>query len=128
MNLKKHQTKIWIVVIVLIVALFIGWRINQKSQPGTFDAFAQCLKDKGVTFYGAFWCPHCQNQKKAFGSSAALLPYVECSLPSGSGQTQECTDKGVESYPTWVFADGTRETGELSMSRLAEKSGCQVPQ
>ena len=25
-------------------------------------ALAQCLKDKGVIFYGAFWCPHCKKQ------------------------------------------------------------------
>ncbi len=128
MNLKKHQTTIWIAIIVLIVGGFIVWRINEKNKPGTLDGFAQCLQEKGAIFYGAFWCPHCQNQKKAFGNSAGKLPYVECSLPGGNGQTQECTDKKVESYPTWVFADGTRETGELSLSRLAEKAGCALPQ
>lgn len=96
--------------------------------PGKLDGFAQCLKDKGATFYGAFWCPHCQNQKKLFGSSAKLLPYVECSTPSGQSQTQICKDKNIEGYPTWEFADASRESGELSLTRLAEKTGCTLPE
>lgn len=128
MNFKKHETKIWIAVVVIVVAIFIGWRLYEKNQPGTLDGFTQCLQEQGAVFYGAFWCPHCQNQKKAFGNSAGKLPYVECSLPGGNGQTQECNDKQIESYPTWIFGDGTRETGELSLARLAEKAGCELPQ
>ncbi|MEK6827042.1 MAG: hypothetical protein AABX99_00990, partial [Nanoarchaeota archaeon] len=59
--------------------------------PGKYDQFAQCLKDKGAVFYGAFWCSHCIAQKKLFGSSAKLLPYVECSTADASGQAQICT-------------------------------------
>ena len=28
--------------------------------------------------YGAYWCPHCQAQKKVFGESFQYVPYVEC--------------------------------------------------
>ncbi len=110
----------------ILIGIFVFW-MSKPVSPGKYDGFAQCLKDKGVAFYGAFWCPHCQDQKKIFGNSAKLLPYVECSLPSGKGQTQECIDKGIETYPTWEFADGTRETGELSFERLSEKSSCNLP-
>ena len=88
---------------------------------------AQCLKDKGVVFYGAFWCPHCQSQKAMFGAAAKLLPYVECSTPDQKGQYQVCINKNVQSYPTWDFPDGSRMTGEVSFAKLAEKSGCADP-
>jgi glutaredoxin len=92
----------------------------------SYDTFATCLTEKGVTMYGAFWCPHCVRQKEAFGSSFDLINYVECSLPDKSGQTQVCIDAKVESYPTWEFADGSRLTGEQPLDRLGQKAGCEV--
>ncbi|OGI72934.1 hypothetical protein A3D42_01645 [Candidatus Nomurabacteria bacterium RIFCSPHIGHO2_02_FULL_41_18] len=95
--------------------------------PGEYDEFAQCLSDKGAKFYGAFWCPHCANQKKMFGSSQKFLPYIECSNPAGSAQLPICTEKGINTYPTWEFADGSRLSGEIPMAQLAEKTGCVLP-
>ena len=87
---------------------------------------AQCLKDKGAVFYGAFWCPHCKAQKAEFGDAVLALPYVECSTPDGNSQTAICQQKAVQSYPTWIFADGSRLTGEQSLEALATKAGCAV--
>lgn len=123
----KGLTIFWIVLIVLIVGGF-GWTMYAKTLPGKYDGLAQCLKDKGAVFYGAFWCPHCQEQKKLFGNSAKLLPYVECSNPDGKSQTQICIDKGVQSYPTWEFTDGSKLTGEQTPQVLAEKAGCSLPE
>lgn len=91
------------------------------------DGFATCLKDAGATFYGAFWCPHCKAQKALFAGSVDLLPYVECSSADGKSQTQVCKDKNVESYPTWVFKDGTRLTGEVPLETLGQKTACTLP-
>lgn len=115
-------------VIVALLALMGGWTYYQSTLPGKLDSFAQCLTDEGATFYGAFWCPHCQNQKAMFGNSMEYIKYVECSTPDGQGQLSVCSDIGIESYPTWVFADGTRETGEQTPERLAEKTGCMLPE
>ena len=120
---SKKNVLIWGVVIILII-LASGLLIWFAYRPGKLDGFAQCLKDKGATFYGAFWCPHCQKQKTLFGPSAKLLAYVECSAPDGRGQLPVCDEKKIVSYPTWDFADSTRETGEISLERLAEKTGC----
>lgn len=98
-----------------------------KTLPGKYDGLAQCLKDKGAIFYGAFWCPHCKQQKEFFGNSAKLLPYVECSQPDGKTQTQICIDKQITQYPTWIFADGSKLTGEQQPQVLAEKAGCAMP-
>lgn len=113
----------WIITIAAVAAI-IGGIVWYSNRPGQYDTFASCIADAGAKFYGAFWCPHCQAQKALFGKSSKKLPYVECSLPSGQGQTQACTDKKIESYPTWDFADGTRHVGELSLSELASTTKC----
>jgi thiol-disulfide isomerase/thioredoxin len=124
--MKKGAMMFWIGVLVLIVAA-IAASLFVKTGPSNLEGFAQCLKEKGATFYGAYWCPHCQNTKRMFGSAAESLPYVECSTPDGKGQLQVCIDKEIKNYPTWEFADGSRLTGERTLQELAEKSGCTLP-
>ena len=112
-----------IVVIIIIMSLVAGSSNNSTK----YDTFAQCIKGKGVKFYGAFWCPHCQAQKAAFGGSVKYLPYIECSTPDKT-QNATCNDAKIQSYPTWEFPDGTRATGEQSMQVLSDKTGCALPQ
>lgn len=126
----NNKSLILIAAVVVVVAAGLWYVAGNKGtvEPGKYDTLAVCLKDKGVIFYGAFWCPHCQSQKKLFGSSQALLPYVECSTPDGQGVLQICKDNKIESYPTWVFSDASRLTGEIPLAMLASKSGCELPQ
>lgn len=123
--------KIFLSVIGILILGVIATAVlrsgNIPADPGKYDAFAQCLGNKGAVFYGAFWCSHCQTQKKLFGSSAKLLPYVECSTADGRGQLQVCKDKNIDGYPTWEFADKSRLNGEISLSQLAEKTSCPLP-
>lgn len=129
---KQTLTSIIVIAVALIGGLIILQSASNKeaNEPGQYDALASCIAESSATFYGAFWCPHCNNQKKAFGKSEKLLPYIECSTPSGDGQTQVCIDAEIQSYPTWKFADGTILTGEVSLSDLATKTGCEatIPQ
>lgn len=118
---KQTLISIIVVVAVVVVGLIFLQRVDNK--PGPNDGLAQALKDKGVIFYGAFWCPHCADQKKLFGTFVSLLPYFECSTPDGNGQIQACTEKGVTAYPTWVFPDGSRLVGPQSLQTLADKIG-----
>lgn len=127
MSKKTGQIIMW-AALAAAISGGVWWMVSYRSGPGTYDAFSQCLKDKGAVFYGAFWCPHCQNQKAMFGKSVKLLPYVECSTPDGRGQVPLCQEKEIKGYPTWEFADGSRETGEVSLTELAEKTGCLLPQ
>jgi len=122
---KKNIILIIVAVIIVGAVGYFWWSSN--NQPAQLDDFAKCLKDKGVTFYGAFWCPHCQNQKALFGSSKKYLPYVECSTPDSNGQLKVCTDANIQVYPTWKFADGSTQEGELTLQELATKSGCVLP-
>lgn len=112
---------------VVIVAIIIYAVIVEVNKPGEYDEFATCVADSGATFYGAFWCPHCLDQKRDFGNSAKLLPYEECSTPNRQGQLQVCIDEGIESYPTWEFADGERLSGYTPMDVIAERTSCELP-
>ncbi len=130
----NKNAKIFILIIGLLILGTVATVLLQSNStpagPGKYDTFAQCLKDKGAVFYGAFWCPHCQAQKKLFGSSAKLLPYVECSTADGTGQLQVCKDKNITGYPTWILADGTLVPDDspdgagVKLETLAAKTSC----
>lgn len=127
--MKNEQSK-YIVGGVLALALVFGvlyYLKNLDEGPSVYDGFAQCLAEKGAKFYGAFWCPHCNDQKKLFGGAKKYLPYVECSTSDSQGQTQVCVDQKIESYPTWIFSDNSKLTGEVSLKILAEKTSCALP-
>lgn len=124
--MKKGMMLFWGGLLILIVVGF-GASFYSSRQPGKLDSFAQCLADKGAVFYGAWWCPHCQNTKRMFGKSARLLPYVECSTSDGQSQLQQCKDKEITNYPTWEFTSGERLTGERTLQELAERTECALP-
>jgi len=121
------KSKIIWIIIVLIVVFGLVWLIRTPGKTGELDTFAQCVTDSGATFYGTFWCPVCKNQKARFGSSAKLLPYVECSTPDGRGQLSICAEAKVTGYPTWVFPDDTREIGDIPLGRISELTSCPLP-
>lgn len=122
------KAKIITVIVLLALVGLVIFLVKTPGKPGKLDGFASCIKESGTTFYGAFWCPHCRDQKALFGRSAANLPYVECSKPDGNGQLQVCTDKGIKGYPTWEFKDGSRKDSVLSLEELASTTGCALPQ
>ncbi|MDB4984237.1 MAG: hypothetical protein JWM20_416 [Patescibacteria group bacterium] len=90
------------IILGALVVIFVGLFVWYKATPGKYDALATYLSDSGVKMYGAYWCPHCQATKQAFGKSASKLPYVECSNQDQT-QTQVCIDHNIVSYPTWDF-------------------------
>jgi len=124
-NWQAKKNWLWLIAIIIVMVV-IGGIVYWQKQPGKLDSFAQCLGDKGAQFYGAFWCTHCQDQKAMFGRSAKLLPYIECSTSDGQNQTETCQQANIEGYPTWQFADGSREAGLFSLDQLAQKTGCQL--
>ena len=128
MDKKNILIALGTIALVIIPIAIYGASKPSNVAPGKFDSFAQCLTDKGAKFYGAFWCSHCQNQKKMFGDSFEKVNSIECSTADGKGQTAECADAKIEGYPTWEFADGTRQSGELSFEVLSQKTGCGLPQ
>lgn len=118
---------IWIIVLLVLVGGLV-WLVKTPGKPGKYDTFAQCIKDSGATYYGAFWCPNCKNQEALFGRSARLLPRIECSTPDGKSQLPVCQEAGIEGYPTWDFSEGGRVTGTLSLAQLSEATSCALPE
>ncbi|MFA5797095.1 MAG: peptidylprolyl isomerase [Candidatus Woesearchaeota archaeon] len=85
---------------------------------------AKCLTEKGVLFYGAYWCTHCANQKQMFGDALIYITYVECADPDNAQtQTPECTAAGISGYPTWII-NSKKYPGEQPLEKLAQLSGC----
>lgn len=109
-----------LLVLVLLIFLF---RFSNKTDAGNLDEFAQCLSGKNVVMYGAYWCPHCQNEKAAFGDSFGFVDYVEC-----TARPNDCIAAGIKGYPTWIFSDGRRLEGEQGIEKLSKESGCALPQ
>lgn len=114
-------------IIIIFAGILAVLKFPEKSIEG-LDEFALCLKEKNVIMYGAEWCPHCQNEKRAFGDSFRFVPYVEC-----PDNPQKCLAAGISGYPTWVFPassagepDGKKLEGEQGIERLAQESGCSV--
>lgn len=97
------------------------------SKPSPYNDFAQCLTDKGVKMYGAYWCPHCQAQKALFGSSWDKVTYIECATPNSNKQKEVCNIAGIKSYPTWEFADGNKVPAVLSLEQLGSFANCDLP-
>jgi hypothetical protein len=126
--MQKTRIISYFVATIVIIAGLLYWSYYETSKPSKYDGFAQCIADSGAKFYGAFWCSHCQTQKKMFESAARLLPYIECSAPDAKSLLPVCQEKNIESFPTWDFADGSRQTGEMQLSALAEKTKCELPQ
>jgi glutaredoxin len=113
---------------VAIIGLLAFLFTAEPAGAASPEDFGRCLARKGATFYGASWCPHCRGQQQTLGDAMPGVRYVECAV-QGRRDTpaSACTAAGIESYPTWVFADGTRAQGEQSLAALASKTGCTLP-
>ncbi|MDZ4229310.1 MAG: hypothetical protein U1C50_03605 [Patescibacteria group bacterium] len=124
------KKSLWITLgtigLVLVPLIIYAVFATPKISSGQYDQLAQCLTDKGTKMFGAYWCSHCANQKRTFGNSFSKINYIECSLPDGKTQTEECQQAGINGYPTWEFGDGSRLDGEVSLETLAQKSGCSI--
>jgi len=114
---------------ILAAAAALVLAVVVYRQRHRYDGFAKCLSDRHVLMYGAYWCPHCAEQKEKFGASFKYAPYVECGVPGNTRQeNQVCTDAGIKHFPTWQFPPvGEREEGSLSLEDLSDRSGCPLP-
>jgi|GEM_PF-999923 len=121
--MKKNLSLIIVLIAIAAIIIIIVTVGNKKPKVASaMDTFTQCLTDNGSTFYGAFWCPHCQNQKALFGDSVKLLTYKECSQANRK-QNSMCTDAQIETYPTWTFSEGITITQDTAPIICAKAPG-----
>ena len=120
-----------VVFFVILTILCITLNKSEESETinfGPFGGFAQCLTDNNVKVYGTSWCATCNDQKALFGRSWGLVNSIECSEETSRARNATCITEKIEAYPTWEFADGSRQTiDNLTFDLLSEKSGCPLP-
>lgn len=127
--IRLKQKQLYIVAAVLVVIgvtyyfirPYITGRAVGPGNGGGDDkvvALAQCLTEKGAVLYGTKTCPHCANQKEAFGDAVRYINYVECTT-----EIQLCREKGISNVPAWEI-DGMFYLGERTLDSLAEMAGC----
>ncbi|NEO84982.1 MAG: vitamin K epoxide reductase family protein [Spirulina sp. SIO3F2] len=98
-----------------------GWEIITQSGPAEM-ALAEHLSRQGFKMYGAYWCPHCSEQKLLLGKQAfAKINYVECGKDGKNAQPEQCQAAGIQSFPTWEL-DGELYSGIQSPEALATLS------
>jgi hypothetical protein len=115
------------IVIAIVVAFAAAYYFGWHRRDSRLDAFAQCLTAKQAKMYGAYWCPHCEDQKEKFSSSFDYVSYIECGIKGSKAIEAVCTQTGIKRFPTWIFADGTRVEGPQDLTFLGEKTGCALP-
>jgi hypothetical protein len=126
---KSSPRFLWIGVALVVVLIAWGayYFLYYRKPVSTLDSFAQCLKAKGAKMYGAWWCPHCADQKEMFGFAFQYVNYVECS-PEGQRTINDvCKQAGIKDFPTWQFPDGSRTEGTQPLAVLGQKTGCTLP-
>ncbi len=101
-----------------------GWKITTASGEAEI-ALAKHLTATGAKKYGAFWCPHCYEQKQLFGQEAfAEIEYIECDPQGKNPQRETCIAAGIQSFPTWEI-DGKFYPGTKTPAELAKLSNFQ---
>lgn len=125
---KAGPRWIWIIAVVLLLGgAWGGYDYFSYRKVSTLDGFARCLSSKGAHMYGAWWCPHCADQKELFGYAFQYVNYTECSPEGQRTETPQCKQAGIKHFPTWRFADGSSNEGVLQMTELSAKTGCKLP-
>lgn len=117
------------VAIVALLFLHFSGAFDPAAGPEDpyLKSLAVHLEESGAKFYGAYWCPHCQQQKAAFGASGHRLPYVECTPggPKGPRDT-DCITAEISGYPTWII-DERRIERAIAPAQLAVLSNFKPP-
>ena len=118
-----------VIAAVIVAALGATYFVGYYRRAHRYDEFARCLKQHDVKMYGAYWCPHCAEQKAMFDASFKYVNYIECGIPGSTSQVQQvCTDAAIKHFPTWQFPPmGERVEGAIPLEDLSLRTGCPLP-
>jgi uncharacterized membrane protein/thiol-disulfide isomerase/thioredoxin len=101
--------------------------ITTTSGPAEIS-LAEHLKKVDAKMYGAYWCPHCHDQKQLFGQQAfAKISYIECDSNGPNAQPDLCKAAKIEGFPTWKIKDKSL-SGAQALTELAKVSAYSGPQ
>ena len=119
------------IAIGIILVLHLNYTGILGEPPAPEDpearALAIHLSKTGAKMYGAFWCPHCQQQKAIFGASANRLPYVECS-PNGQNAPHRRKSAKLNTFKAIQPGSSTGSTSRKfsAVKQLADNTGFQA--
>lgn len=121
-NLRRITKSVASVAVLFFVPFGLTGSDNTDADT---SELAFCLAEKNVIMYGAYWCPHCKEQKELFGDSFEKVKYVECADPvNPRQQTKDCISAGINNYPTWINNKNERVTGTQSLEFLKSWVDC----
>ena len=130
---KEKLPALWVIGAILIGLLYSWVAFSLQTKPTVtrdYTSIAQCLTEKGVAMYSAFWCPKCAKQKKLFGNAFEFIDEIECDPRGKDSQTERCIEKKISKTPTWLWEkDGEeikRITGAQPIEDLALFFECPV--
>ena len=122
---KASKGILYVIILALLAAAYLTGRYYKNHK---YDSFAKCLASKNAKMYGLYWCPHCAEQKREFGSSFHYVPYVECASAQDPHElTPACKAAGVKLFPSWQFGNDPPKEGVLTLEALSQKTGCSLP-
>jgi glutaredoxin len=121
--------------VVMVAGAIAIWQPASAADPSTTIAqttnqqlsvkgLATQLKKIGAKMYGAYWCPHCTDQKEMFGQASSQINYIECDPRGQNPQPNLCQKAGIQGYPTWEI-NGKLYPGVQPLQNLARLSGYQ---
>lgn len=124
MLLKRNATIVTLLALALGLLVLVGAACSKTTlDENSYEVkLAKYMTEKGAVMYGAYWCPHCANQKATFGEAFKYVKYVECDPSGQNANPALCQAKGVKGYPTWEI-DGKTYEGEQSLAQLASLTG-----
>jgi hypothetical protein len=120
-----------LIFFLISIVIISGCSNPPPRESSELDDFALCLKESGFKMYGSFTCSVCKRQKALFGSSFELFGEIECHPRGENPQTELCLQKDIQKTPTWILegaGDEVRLEGFQKLEKLAEVSGCTLPQ
>ena len=115
---------IWTGIVVVLIGAYAAFWYHSNHR---YDEFAKCLSSKQVKMFGAYWCPHCADQKEEFGKSFQYVNYVECAIKGSKEMTPACKAAGVQHFPSWQFGNGPLVEAVFPLQELSDKTGCSLP-
>ena len=113
----KRDTKIYLILGIIIIAIIIGIYLIKKPAPITDEETIKCIAQNSIV-YSSKTCSACDYQKDLFGDHYNLINEIECTK-----EPQKCLDAGVSGTPTWII-NNKKYPGARQIKDLKELTGC----
>lgn len=104
-----------------------GEQTGEGEAGNDLVAFAKAIAATNTKFYGGAWCAFCTQQKNLFEDGGKYLPFVDVTNPDRTPNSL-ATSNNITTYPTWVFADGSRLEGVQTLATISQKTGIAIGQ